>query len=158
MMYSLSLVTLNDEDNLLRLWVSIYVLHDVRCLRHNKFVYCSMFRFCFQFRDAGLERRRKKKTSNNKTTGMSYKGGVGRIVITTFSFCLLKCLCKCVRWKEYCILDGRWKMSVAHRFFFQTEFQAALFLLRCHLYQRPHFPPVSCDFQYCVQNEPDVAP
>lgn len=47
MMYSLSLVTLNDEDNLLRLWVSIYVLHDVRCLRHNKFVYCSSFSFCF---------------------------------------------------------------------------------------------------------------
>lgn len=46
MMYSLSLVTLNDEDNLLRLWVSIYVLHDVRCLRHNKFVYCSFFSFC----------------------------------------------------------------------------------------------------------------
>lgn len=39
----MSLVTLNNEDNLLRLWVSIFVLHDVRCPRQNKFVYCSMF-------------------------------------------------------------------------------------------------------------------
>lgn len=44
-MYSMSLVTLNNDNNLLHLWVSIYVLHDARCQRHNKSVYCSMF--CF---------------------------------------------------------------------------------------------------------------
>lgn len=31
LMYSMSLVMLNNENNLLHLWVSIYVLHDVKC-------------------------------------------------------------------------------------------------------------------------------
>lgn len=43
LMYSMSLVTLNNEDNLLRLLVPIFVLHDVMCPRQNKFVYCSSF-------------------------------------------------------------------------------------------------------------------
>lgn len=48
LMYSMSLVTLNNEDNLLHLLVPIFVLHDVMCPRQNKFVYCSKFSFCFQ--------------------------------------------------------------------------------------------------------------
>lgn len=35
LMYSMSLVMLNNEDNLLHLWVSIYVLHDVKCPHHK---------------------------------------------------------------------------------------------------------------------------
>lgn len=46
-MYSVWLVTLTMEDNLLRRWVFIFVLHDVRCPRQNKFVDCSMLSVCF---------------------------------------------------------------------------------------------------------------
>lgn len=77
-MYSMSLVTLDNEDNLLRLWVSIYLLHDVRCLRHNKFVYCSMFFVLFprvvrrcrsgETKHWALKQKKRNKKTNKKIT------------------------------------------------------------------------------------------
>lgn len=47
-MYSMSLVTPNiNEDNLLHHWVSVFVLHDVRFPRQNKFVYWSTLSVLF---------------------------------------------------------------------------------------------------------------
>lgn len=44
------------KDNLLRLWVSIFVLHEVRCLRQNKFVFL-LHVLVFLVPFVGLKRR-----------------------------------------------------------------------------------------------------
>lgn len=141
-MYSMSLVTLNNEDNLLRRWVSIYVLHDVSCPHQNKFVYCSMFLFCFheQFRDAGLEQnnglsKRKKKKSP--------------LILFVFSNVYAS-----VYIEKIIVFMRVGVKDVCDASVFLIEFQpGSMFCPVCSCTKDCISPPVSCDFQYCVQNE-----
>ena len=116
-MYSMSLVTLINEGNLLRLWVPIFVLHDVRCPRQNKFVYCSMFLFCFPH----VMRVRSR---NNELSKKHEKSPVECLFTGDAGLCMNTVL----HWSK-----SAWKTFVPHHFFLSS-----LNLHRCsvHFVQR----------------------